>query len=252
MTDTPLLPAAYRLLRYDRLTSTNDEAKRLARDGAEHGTIVWAREQDAGRGRRGRQWIGLPGNLFMSIVLRPDCAPAAASQLGFVAALALGDAAGACVKPLADLRCKWPNDVLLDGRKFAGILLESEARVSDTLDWVVLGIGVNVVAHPPAADYPTTSLREEGCRDLDAAGMLAALARCFLGWYETWRDGGFAPIRDAWLPRAIGIGDAITVRLDRENLEGRFLGIESDGALALGTAAGARRIAAGDVFPANR
>ncbi len=252
MIAAPRLPAAYRLLRYDRLASTNDEAKRLARDGAVEGTVVWAGEQNAGRGRRGRQWVGLPGNLFVSFILRPDGPPAAASQLGFVAALALGDAIGAAAPPLAELRCKWPNDVLLNGRKFAGILLESEARVNDRLDWLVLGIGVNVVAHPAAADYPTTSLREEGCLALDAAGMLESFARHFLGWYDIWREEGFVPIRDAWLPRATGIGEAITVRLERERIDGRFLGIETDGALALETAAGARRIAAGDVFPANR
>ena len=252
MTDPPRLPAAYRLLSYGRLASTNDEAKRLARDGAEDGTIVWAREQNAGRGRRGRQWIGIPGNLFVSFILRPDRPPAAASQLGFVAALALGDAIAANAPARAELRCKWPNDVLLNGRKFAGILLESETRLSETLDWVVLGIGVNVVAHPDGTDYPTTSLRDEGCVDLDAAGLLAAFARCFLAWYETWRDAGFAPVRAAWLQRAAGLGDEITVRLDRENIAGRFLGIDADGALALETVAGARRIAAGDVFPANR
>jgi BirA family biotin operon repressor/biotin-[acetyl-CoA-carboxylase] ligase len=252
MTSAPRLPAAYRLLSYDRLASTNDEAKRLARGGAEEGTIVWAREQSAGRGRRGRQWIGIPGNLFVSFILRPPCPPAAASQLGFVAALALGDAIGASAPPLAELRCKWPNDVLLNGRKFAGILLESEARLSETLDWVVLGVGVNIVAHPSGTAYPTTSLRDEGCGDLDAAAVLGSFARSFLGWYETWRDDGFAPIRAAWLPRATGIGDEITVRLDRESIAGRFVGIDADGALALETIAGNRRIAAGDVFPANR
>jgi BirA family biotin operon repressor/biotin-[acetyl-CoA-carboxylase] ligase len=252
MTATPRLPAAWRLLRYDRLASTNDEAKRLAREGAEEGTTVWAREQSAGRGRHGRQWIGIEGNLFASVILRPDCPPAAASQLGFVAALALGDAIGGSAPPLAELRCKWPNDVLLNGRKLAGILLESEARMSEILDWLVLGIGVNVVAYPTETDYPTTSLRDEGCLAHDAAKLLEAFAGHFLGWYETWKSDGFLPIRTAWLPRAAGIGEAITVRLDRQRIEGRFLGIEADGALALETSAGARRIAAGDVFPASR
>jgi BirA family transcriptional regulator, biotin operon repressor / biotin---[acetyl-CoA-carboxylase] ligase len=252
MSGAPRLPAAYRLLSYDRLASTNDEAKRLARGGAEEGAIVWAREKIAGRGRRGRRWIGIPGNLFVSVILRPDCSPAAASQLGFVAALALGDAISADAPPGAELRCKWPNDVLLNGRKFAGVLLESEARASETLDWVVLGIGVNIVAHPEGTGYPTTSLREEGYAGLDAASVLTAVARRFLGWYEKWRDEGFAPVRAAWLPRAVGLGEEITVRLDRESVAGRFLGIEADGALALDTIAGARRIAAGDVFPATR
>ena len=130
------LPQAYRLLSYDRLASSNDEAKRLAREGAEEGTVVWAREQTAGRGRRGRQWIGIPGNLFVSFILRPACQPSTAAQLGFVAALGLGDAITAIAPADAELRCKWPNDVLLNGKKIAGILLESETRASESLDWL--------------------------------------------------------------------------------------------------------------------
>lgn len=252
MSAAPRLPEAYRLLRYDRLASTNDEAKRLARGGAEDGTVVWAREQNAGRGRRGRAWVGLPGNLFISFILRPDCPPAQASQLGFVAALGLADAVAANAPDGADLCCKWPNDVLLNGRKFAGILLESEARASETLDWLVLGVGVNVAEHPGAADYPTTSLRDEDCAVADAGAMLEAFVRDFAVWRERWRDEGFAPIRAAWLQRATGLGGPITVRLDRERIEGRFLGLEADGALALETNAGTRRIAAGDVFPVSR
>lgn len=251
MTATPSLPQAYRLLSYERLASTNDEAKRLAREGAEEGTVVWAREQTAGRGRRGRQWIGIPGNLFVSFILRPDCPPAAAAQLGFVGALALGDAVAAIAPSGTGLRCKWPNDVLLNGKKLAGILLESETRASDSLDWLVVGIGVNVVGHPEPGDYPTTSLHAEGCATVDSGMMMEILARHFLVWCDRWREGGFAPIRAAWLDRAIGIGDAITVRLDRERFEGRFVGLDADGALSLETASGARRIAAGDIFPAT-
>jgi BirA family transcriptional regulator, biotin operon repressor / biotin---[acetyl-CoA-carboxylase] ligase len=252
MSAAPRPPEAYRLLSYDRLASTNDEAKRLARCGAEDGTAVWAREQNAGRGRRGRLLVGLPGNLFVSFILRPDCPPAQASQLGFVAALALADAVAANAPDGAELNCKWPNDILLNGRKFAGILLESEARGSDTLDWLVLGLGVNVAAHPGSADYPTTSLRDEGCAVADAGAMLEAFAPSFSVWRERWRDEGFAPIRAAWLQRATGLGSPIAVRLDRERIEGLFVGLEADGALALETSAGVRRIAAGDVFPVGR
>jgi BirA family biotin operon repressor/biotin-[acetyl-CoA-carboxylase] ligase len=252
MTDTPHLPSAYRLLCYDRLASTNDEAKRLAREGAADGTVVWAREQTAGRGRRGRHWIGMPGNLFVSFILRPECRPAEASQLGFVTALALSDAIGAMAPSHVQLRCKWPNDVLLNGRKLAGILLESETRASETLAWLIIGVGVNVLSHPETTDYPTTSLHDEGGTAFDAGGVLACFARCFQLWQARWRDEGFAPVRTAWLNRAIGIGETITVRLDHEQIAGRFVGLEPDGALALETAAGARRIAAGDILTTVR
>jgi BirA family biotin operon repressor/biotin-[acetyl-CoA-carboxylase] ligase len=250
MTAAPSLPDAYRLLTYDRLPSSNDEAKRLAREGAEAGTVIWAREQTAGRGRRGRQWIGILGNLFVSFILRPDCQPAAAAQVGFAAALGLTDAIAALAPPDAELRCKWPNDVLLNRKKVAGILLESETGANARLDWLVVGIGVNVVDHPMSSDYPATSLRAEACTTADSGIMLESLARHFLGWCGRWRDDGFAPIRAAWLERAFGVGDAITVRLDHERLEGRFVDLDADGALALATASGTRRIAAGDVFPA--
>ena len=149
----PELPSACRLVSYDRLGSTNDEAKRLARTGAAAWTIVTAREQTAGRGRRGRSWIAIPGNLFMTVILRPDCTPQTAAQLGFVAALAVGEAVRAVVPAEVSVRFKWPNDVLLDGAKVSGILLESETTEWGALDWLIVGIGVNVVGHPTVGAY---------------------------------------------------------------------------------------------------
>ncbi len=119
----PKLPPAYQLVALERVASTNDEALRLAAEGAEDGTLVWAREQTGGRGRQGRVWSSPPGNLYFSLVLRPDCAPAEAAQLGFVAGVALGEAIGSVAPPLIDVNYKWPNDLLLNGRKAAGILL---------------------------------------------------------------------------------------------------------------------------------
>jgi BirA family biotin operon repressor/biotin-[acetyl-CoA-carboxylase] ligase len=246
----PRLPAACSLLSYDRLGSSNDEAKRLARDGAPDWTVVWTREQFAGRGRRGRQWVDVPGNLFVSIVLRPDCTPAVAAQLGFVAALAVGEAIGSLVPRDAELRYKWPNDVLLNRRKVAGILLESETNEAGTLDWLVAGIGINVTGHPPETAYPTTSLREAGS-DADAADTLEAFVQRFFAWVGRWLAEGFAPVREAWLRSVASLGDSITARLERDEVAGRFVGIDDDGALLIETSAGPRRITAGDIFPAR-
>src|SRR3954452_11496639 len=113
----PVLPEGYRLLRYDRIGSTNDEAKALARAGAAEGTVVWAGEQTAGRGRRGRVWQSPPGNLYVSLVLRPSGGAAQTAQLGFVAALGLADAVAVLTGPGLRVECKWPNDVLANGRK---------------------------------------------------------------------------------------------------------------------------------------
>ncbi|MDX1574557.1 MAG: biotin--[acetyl-CoA-carboxylase] ligase [Kiloniellales bacterium] len=136
---SPQLPPAYRLVALESCESTNSEAMRRAEAGAEDGTLVWARRQTAGRGRRGRSWASLPGNLFFSLVLRPDCPPQEAAQLGFVAAVALGDAIGSVAPPMIEVRFKWPNDVLLNERKGAGILLESKI-VDGSMEWLVLGI----------------------------------------------------------------------------------------------------------------
>ncbi len=247
---SPALPPGFQLVAFDTIGSTNDEAKALARRGAPDGTLVWAREQVAGRGRRGRTWVSPPGNLYLSVVSRPGGAPVNAAQLGFVAALGLASALDELVGPRLQLSFKWPNDLLAHGRKLAGILLESETGTSGAVDFVVIGMGVNVASAPTDLEYPATSLRAEGYRDVTPAALLGGVVRHFEQWERRWHDGGFAPIRQAWVARARGIGDAIRVRLEGETLEGRFLDLDEDGALLLVTAGGHRRIAAGEVFPA--
>jgi len=247
----PLLPEGYRLLRYDSIGSTNDEAKALARAGAAEGTLVWAGEQIAGRGRRGRLWLSPPGNLYVSLVMRPAAAPARAAQLGFVAALALAEEVGALCGPSIDVTCKWPNDVLIAGRKLAGILLESEITDNDIIDFVVIGTGANLASTPSGVEYPATSLAEQGFPEISPAQLLQAYIRRFDFWARIWREEGFAPIREAWLARAAGLGEEIRVRLEQAMLYGRFLDLDNDGALLLGMENGARRIAAGEVFPAS-
>jgi BirA family biotin operon repressor/biotin-[acetyl-CoA-carboxylase] ligase len=247
----PTLPEGFRLHRYDTIGSTNDEAKALARGGAPDGTIVWADEQTAGRGRRGRIWRSPPGNLYLSLVLRPDGAPSRAAQLGFVAALGLGDALKPLMGPRPPLRYKWPNDLLANGKKLAGILLESETSATDRVDFVVIGIGVNIIAAPEDVEFPATSLATEGVTDVTPALLLEGFARHFAGWARRWREEGFAPLRTAWLEGASGLGERLRVRLDHETLFGRFQGLDDDGALVLDAADGRRRIAAGEVFPAS-
>jgi BirA family biotin operon repressor/biotin-[acetyl-CoA-carboxylase] ligase len=243
------LPSFYRLVRHERIASTNDEAKALATNGAPAGTLVWARAQSAGRGRQGRNWVSPPGNLYLSLILRPVVPVAVAAQLGFVAALAVSDACLA-VAPEADIALKWPNDVLLNGRKLAGILLESQASGQGKLDWLVVGIGINLATYPVELDYPATALAAAGA-DTTPETLLPALAEAFLRRYQQWDDSaGFAAIRDAWLARARGLGQPIRVRLPGDTLDGTFAGLDSDGALLLDRPDGRRRIASGEVFPA--
>jgi BirA family transcriptional regulator, biotin operon repressor / biotin---[acetyl-CoA-carboxylase] ligase len=245
----PGLPSEYRLLAFGCLGSTNEEAKRLARDeGAEHGTLVWAQRQEAGRGRRGRPWMSPEGNVYASIILRPSCDTGTAAQLSFAAAGALADALQPLL-PEAICCCKWPNDVLIDDRKVAGILLESETDGSGGLEWLVLGIGINVQHYPTDAEFPATSLLNEGGR-LDQPGpVLVRFVQAFSTWYGVWLNEGFDRIREGWLQTARGIGGPVTVRLEKQTLIGTFADLDSDGALLLDMASGERRrITAGDVF----
>jgi BirA family biotin operon repressor/biotin-[acetyl-CoA-carboxylase] ligase len=188
------------------------------------------------------------GNVYCSVLLRPRCRAPEAAQLGFVAALAIADAM-AELAPNVAIRCKWPNDVLANGRKISGILLETEMVAGDVPDFVVIGIGVNLATSPPEALYPATSLVEEGVSGILPQRMSVAFVWHLARWLTPWREQGFAPIRAAWLDRAAGLGEPIQVRLEHATFGGRFLDLDEDGALLLGTPEGDRRIAAGEVFP---
>jgi BirA family transcriptional regulator, biotin operon repressor / biotin---[acetyl-CoA-carboxylase] ligase len=246
----PGLPVGYRLLCYDSIGSTNNEAKRLARGGAEDGTLVWALEQTAGRGRRGRAWSSPRGNLYLSLILRPDCPVAKAAQLGFIAALAVGDGLRAILPGVERLAYKWPNDVLINGRKIAGVLLESETVAPEKLSFIVAGVGVNLTASPRATEFPATSIIEEGLGEVSPEVMLEEFAAHFRSWNARWHAEGFAPARAAWqAAAAIARGEPIRVRLEFRALCGRFLDLDRDGNLLLDCAGKCRRIAAGEVFP---
>lgn len=236
------LPPPFRLADFDCIDSTNDEARRRADSGEAPNLVIRAREQTAGRGRRGRTWVSPRGNLHCSILLQPRPKADEAPQLAFVAAVALHDSLTSLL-PQARFRCKWPNDLLCDGRKVAGMLLESAAP------WVILGVGVNVVEAPAPALYPAACLRQlgSGAEDFD---VLAAFCDSLGAWHGRWMTEGFAPVRQAWLDRAQGVGEAVTVRLaDHSEQQGRFAGLDAAGALLLETPDGAvRPILAGDVF----
>ena len=249
----PKLPPAYRLVALDRIDSTNAEAARRAEAGAEDGTLVWAREQSSGRGRQGRTWDSPPGNLYLSLVLRPECPPADAAQLGFVAALAVGDTIGTVGPPMLEVTYKWPNDVLLNGRKVSGILLESKTTPDGAMTWLVLGVGINVVSFPEGTETPATCIRFEGAApDLNEVAVLEAFTRHMLSCVNRWLEDGFAPVRQSWLNHAHALGEEISVRLSNQTLTGTFRDLDERGALILDLADGRQRtIAAGDVLLAD-
>lgn len=252
MTSGPVLPAAYNLIKIDVCESTNDEAKRLATLGEDEtpdGTLIWSLKQTAGRGRRGRQWESVTGNLFFSLVLRPDVPLSRAAELGFAASLALYDALGSTIAPGHQAYCKWPNDILLNGSKVAGLLMETSGASGDApAEWVVLGIGVNIVWAPSETEFPATCLREEGIEDVDAQLMLEAFSRHYLQWLQRWLEDSFDPIRQNWLWRAYGKGENLRARIGTNEWSGTFVDIDETGALRIETEGGLKTIAAGDVF----
>ncbi|MDE2184837.1 MAG: biotin--[acetyl-CoA-carboxylase] ligase [Alphaproteobacteria bacterium] len=241
-------PAGTALLELDQVDSTNDEARRRAGRGEKGPLWIIARRQTAGRGRRGNIWVSPSGNLAATLLLRPDRPAADCAQLSFAAALAVSDMLSGFA-PAAAITLKWPNDVLVDGRKIAGILLESEGGPGGRAAWLAIGIGVNLSDYPPDTEFPAIALASLGVLPPPPQDALLDLAAALAKWYETWRTEGFAPIREAWLARAWGLGRRIRVRLAREELSGLFQGIDETGALQLGLPGGvARTITAGEVF----
>lgn len=235
--------------------STNSDAAALGREGAEEGTVVIADAQSAGRGRLGRSWVSRPGvNLYMSVLLRPAIPPARAPQLSLVAGLAvasvLEDVVAGAGGAVLDARIKWPNDVLVGGRKICGILTEIEAE-ADRVSFIVVGIGVNLNcdadAFPPELRDIATSARLAGGarvdRTLFAARLLAELERL----YDRFLADGFSALCATWNARAALIGSAVTVSGAGEDVSGTCIGIDADGALLVDAGHGPRRVLAGDV-----
>jgi BirA family biotin operon repressor/biotin-[acetyl-CoA-carboxylase] ligase len=254
----------YRLAAFPTIGSTNAEALARARAGDLGRLWVVSPEQTAGRGRRGRSWSTPVGNLAASLLLVVEHGPSVAATLGFVAGLALDEALRAVAPSLAvrialdgieggavsqrdRLQLKWPNDVLLDGAKLAGILLEAEPLGGERMA-VIVGIGANVVAAPIGLPYPATSLR-----DLDvsanAADLFRALSDAWAAFERIWNNGrGFGAIRRLWLDRAAGVGERVAVRAGDSVTSGIFETIDEQGRLLVrGDDGGIRTIAAGDV-----
>ena len=240
--------AGVRLAAFDEIDSTNAEALRRMRQGERGPLWITAVAQTAGRGRRGRSWVSLAGNLHASLLLT-DPGPAEHwPQLSFVTALAVHDAVvdvAPQIKPLLEL--KWPNDLLLSGAKFAGILTEGEGR--DDEGAVAIGIGVDCAAHPAETVYPATDLGAHGAAVAPAA-LFTALSLKMLGRLAQWNRGeGFATIRTDWLARAAGVGGQIRIAIADRELSGRFEGLDDAGCLILIDQSGqSTLVTAGDVI----
>jgi BirA family biotin operon repressor/biotin-[acetyl-CoA-carboxylase] ligase len=241
--DPAALAAGVRLATYGEIGSTNAEALARARGGERGPLWIVAARQTAGRGRHGRAWISEPGNLYATLLLSEPAPPPRAPELAFVAAVAVYDAVAEAAPVLRSrLMLKWPNDLLCDGAKVAGILIEGEGSA------VVVGIGINCKHHPAGTAHPATDLSACGIEAMPVQ-LMGLLSKTMLDRLAQWRCGaGFAAIRQDWLARAQGHGSAVTVRVGEQEFAGRYEGIDEGGRLLLRTADGKlKMISAGDV-----
>lgn len=220
--------------------STNADILAAARSGAAEGRWLRAECQSAGRGRQGRDWASRTGNLYATTLVRLRPADPPAASLALVAAVAVQEAVGVHG---VEATIKWPNDLLVDGAKLSGILLEREGEA------VAVGFGVNCAHAPDLPDRATTSLAAQGCL-IEPAILVETLAEVFARWLMRWRSEGLSPVLDRWRDRAHPPGTALSARLpDGAAIDGLFVGIDADGALNLRLADGTTRaIHAGDVF----
>jgi BirA family biotin operon repressor/biotin-[acetyl-CoA-carboxylase] ligase len=244
----PLLAArGYALRHVLDIGSTNIEAKAALRAGADRLWIV-ADMQRAGRGRHERDWASPPGNLYASIALREPAPVASLPLMGFVAGVALVEAILSLAPGLGPrLALKWPNDVLLDGAKAAGILLEGETAPTGK-PGLVIGMGVNVATVPEGLDRPAIALAS-AANWLTRDTLFGALQKTFAETLAVFNSGrGFATIRARWLALSLPMGQRLSVRLPAIVLEGVFAGLDAEGALRLETSQGIETILAGDVF----
>ncbi len=227
--------------------STNDEAMAHLRKSGAGDHWVIADEQSGGKGRLGRQWSSPKGNLYASLALREPCPMASGYQLGFVAALAIYDALIALGVSPHHLSLKWPNDVLLDGAKLSGILVEG-GTLPDGHFAAVIGCGINVGFHPEDTPYPATDLAASGV-SVSVPDVCAALVGSFRGALDRFDQGaGFGMLRERWIKLARGIGGPLTVRQSDGVLEGIFQGLDAQGKLLLERDGTVTPVIAGDVF----
>ncbi|BFM15426.1 biotin--[acetyl-CoA-carboxylase] ligase [Maricurvus nonylphenolicus] len=243
------VPQGFRLFAFDEIDSTNTEAKRRADEGCVNKSVFWATTQSKGRGRKTRSWISDEGNLFVSVLVK-DMAPAEKlANLSVIAAIAIGETIADLAPADCDIKYKWPNDVLINGRKVVGILLES--GIYKESHWVVLGTGVNVSSNPPDSEimYPAANLKRCGI-DVEVADLLSHYLDKLDGYLAQWQTQGVAELIKIWRARMAGLGQRIHVQLtEDERVSGIFKELSDEGILILQTDSGQEQeVFSGDVF----
>lgn len=239
---------ASKIYHYTSIGSTNDEAKKLAQMGAPHGTLVIAEEQTGGRGRLGRKWVSPPGQgIWLSIILRPSLEPSEAPRITMACAVAAAKA----IRQEVGVNCliKWPNDLLIDGKKVAGILTEMSADM-DKIHYVVTGIGMNVnnAEFPPDIEKTATSLKLASGEEVERLKILTQFLSQFEEIYRSLESGEFEAILGEWRQLSCNLGKRVRIIGRNFELEGTALDVDGDGALLIKTDEGqVERVLSGDV-----
>lgn len=224
----------YGLLIFDHIDSTNLEAHRLIDRGINENLVIVAKSQKEGRGRHGRHWDSPEGNLYFSILLKSGAKISDLSQFTFVSSLSMANALFDFLGKDADIKLKWPNDILLTDKKISGILLESVSNIEyNTTSWLIIGIGVNLKLHPQGLQYPVTSLKAEGYEDILPELLLNKFMQHFYINCNLLHKEGFMNLRNKWLEYAWRLGESFTCNLKGKSVSGIFAGINENGEFLL-------------------
>lgn len=229
------------IIEYRQIDSTNDEAKRLIEKGLSEDSVIFAHSQLSGKGRNGRTWQSPEGNLYFSIVIKREVSLADAAQLSFVAAIATGNFLAALedkIKP----QYKWPNDVLIDGQKISGILLESYNN------YIIIGVGINISRPPIDIDKPSTYLAKYGKSYQIDKNLLEKWLLSFNKPFNLWKKSGFSAIRESWIENAWNLGEEIQLKPGNDIIKGIFKDINAQGELVLESNGHTTLISSGEVF----
>ncbi|MBT5073642.1 MAG: biotin--[acetyl-CoA-carboxylase] ligase [Kordiimonadaceae bacterium] len=249
MSDHPKikLPDGFNHQAFLSIDSTNKQAKRKIEEGAKSGLWITAGEQTGGRGRGDRHWVSNPGNLYCSLIKNVGKDLKNAAQLSFVTSLAVRDTVAGLLKS-DDVKCKWPNDVMVAGRKICGILLETHTKAGAQDNYIIIGIGINIEHHPDLTLYQASHINEQSDIKYSPDDVFNCLSQNMARWLDSWRNEGFSYVREEWLKQCKGLGETITVRMPNQQLVGRFVDLDSGGALMLDIDGEIKLIHSGDIF----
>ena len=244
------IPSVYEVVALETVDTVLDEAIRRAENGADEGTLIWAQDQTQTRWRGDSGWLPGSGNLHCAIILRPDFATAITPELNFVAAVSLSNAIAARLSPGVSLRYRWPNDIILNTDKVAGVMLAASPLRDAHYEWVVLAAHVNIATYPEDQDINAVSIIDaEGLTDIDPPSLLEDYAKHFLSSINKWSETGLASILKSWQQRVDGIGERISINLNKDRIAGILESLNADGSANIVTDDGSsRRIRVGEYY----